>query len=117
MPDAQQPQQPSDPNKPGTQTTEFKLTAAVSIVGAIIAGLSVTLAQLHDAFPTAGWIATAITAVAGLGTVFATVNRFIGSRTAVKTAQLQTQAAERVATAEQLRSGTPEAPRLPPMPR
>jgi hypothetical protein len=105
---------PSDPNKPGTQTTEFKITAAVSVVGAVIAGLSVTLAQLHDAFPTAGWIATAITAVGGLATVFATVNKFIGSRTAVETAQLQTQAAERVAT-EQLRSSV-EAPR-PSMPR
>jgi hypothetical protein len=109
--------QPSDPNKPGTQTTEFKLTAAVSIVGAIIAGLSVTLAQLHEAFPTAGWIATAITAVGGLATVVATASKFIGSRTAVKTAQLQGQAAERVVSAEQLRSGNPGPPTHPPMPR
>jgi len=78
----------SDPNKPGTQTTEFRVATVVGIIGAIVAGLSVTFAQLRDVFPANGWIVTSIGILAGLGTMLGVANKFIGSRTSLKVAQV-----------------------------
>jgi hypothetical protein len=84
----------TDPNKPGTATTEFKLTVVVSVVGAIVAGLSLSLTQLQTIYPDARWIVVAVGLVGGLGTVVATVSKFIGSRTDIKVGQLGVEAAQ-----------------------
>lgn len=84
----------TDPNKPGTATSEFKLTVIVGAIGAVVAGLSLTLTQLHDVLPQAGWITIALTAVGGLATMLAVANQYIGGRSQVKVAQLQVVAAQ-----------------------
>lgn len=84
----------TDPNTKGTKTSEFNLTVAVSVLGAVVAGLSVTIAQLKDVLPNAGWIAIAAGIVGGLGTVLGVVSKYVGGRAEVKTGQLQLQAAE-----------------------
>lgn len=90
---------PSDPNKPGTQTSEFKVATVIGAVGAVVAGASLTLSQLHDLFPGSTWIATCVGIVAGLGTMLAVGMKFIGSRTEVKTGQLKLEAAKQIAAA------------------
>lgn len=90
---------PSDPNKPGSQTTEFKITAAVIVVVSVLAGLAEMLNQLRTAFPEHRWIQSSVTVVAALLSVAAMVMKFTGSRTAVKVGQLQLEAAKTLSDA------------------
>lgn len=94
----------SDPNKPGVKSSEFNITVVVGIIGAVVAGLSLTISQLQDVLPTAGWVTVAAGIVAGLGTVVGIAMKYVGSRGNVKVGQLQLQAAEMLRDAEVARA-------------
>lgn len=71
------------PSGPGTTTSEFQLSVAVAVFGAIISGLTVTLGVLHADFPEVGWIGL----IAGALTTIAPVLSYIKSRGTVKSAE------------------------------
>ena len=66
--------------KPGNQTTEYKLTAALTIVSTVIAGLAQFAAYLHAAYPNAQWLASAVEIVALLTTVLGILGYGSGRR-------------------------------------
>lgn len=83
----------SNPGKPGNTTSEFKLSGLVAILGALLAGATVMLGALQDAFPTAGWIGVA----AGVVAMAASVLGFAKSRSTVKAADIMATAAKVIA--------------------
>ncbi len=83
----------SDPSKPGIATSEFKLSSLVAVLGAILAGTTVALGALQDAFPAAGWIGV----VAGVVAMAASVLGFAKSRGQVKAADIISTAAKAIA--------------------
>lgn len=86
---------------PGSGTSEFKFAAAVAVLGAILAGLSVSLGQLQQILPEQQWISVAGVIVGGLMTLISSLG-FSKSRTVVKVAASQAAALK-----------TPEAPAAP----
>lgn len=76
---------------PGSSTSEFKFAAVVAIVGAILAGVSVSLGQLQQILPDQQWIAVAGVVVGGLMTLISSLG-YAKSRTVVKVADSQAQA-------------------------
>lgn len=67
----------------GASSSEFKLSVAVAIFGAILSGVTVTLGQLQESFPSVGWIGV----LAGALTTVASVLGYAKSRATVKAAQ------------------------------
>lgn len=86
-----------DPLKPATQTTEFKVATVVGIFGAVIAGASVTFAQLKDVLPGQSWVVVCIGLLSGLGTLLGVASKFISARTDLKVAQVEGAAAVQAA--------------------
>lgn len=87
----------SDPNKPGSQTTEGKYTVIIGIVGAIIAGLSTTVAMLKEVLPDNQMIVLAASVIGGFATLLGIGMSFNKGRSNVKVAQLGVKAAEELA--------------------
>jgi hypothetical protein len=83
----------------GHTTSENKLTKAVAIAGAIIVGLTATFVALQPLLPNAAWIAIAVTILTTIGGVVATVSKYIGGRTEVKTAMARIDVANTLAAA------------------
>lgn len=79
--------------KPGTQTSEFKLTVAVMILGAVLDGIGVALGTLKDAGMTYQWLPLALVVVGSAITLFKAMG-YTRSRTLQKLAELQPQAVE-----------------------
>jgi hypothetical protein len=88
MPDEPKPVVQTDPTKTGSSTSEFKLAAVAMTAGAVLDGVSVLLAGLHETFPNASWLSVAMSVVGTL-LMLATALGYQRSRALVKTAMLE----------------------------
>lgn len=111
----QQPAQ-TDPARPGVSTSEFTLSLIVSIIGALIAGASVTLNQLQDLLPGSHGIGVAVGIAGGLATMVAMAMKFVGSRTDIKTALISADTTQQAIAAGQAKVVTGTATRVGPSP-
>lgn len=82
-----------DSAKSGGSTSEFKLSAAVVVLGTIFSGIAATLGALQEYFPDAAWISIA----AGLLAAAAAVLGYSQSRGKVKVADILATAAKAIA--------------------
>lgn len=89
----------TDPAAPGTSTSEFKVTLIVSALGAVLAGAGMALSQLHELFPGNNAITGAVAIIAGIASMVAIAMKYLGGRTAVKTALIQSDTAQTFADA------------------
>lgn len=60
----------SEELKSGTETSEYKMARALLVAAGVLEGVSVLLAKLHEAFPSAQWLSVAMSVV---GAVLAVV--------------------------------------------
>lgn len=67
----------------GTSTSEFKIAAAMVIIGLVLDTAGVVIAQATEMFPNSTWLGMAMLVV-GMLTKIVTTLKYISSRTAVK---------------------------------
>jgi hypothetical protein len=82
----------TDPYAPGNKTSEYRVAALIAVFGGLLGGIESAMALLKDAYPSSWWVPLAVGLVTMLGAAFS----YVKSRSTIKTAILNTEAAVQV---------------------